>query len=81
MGKGPQVHLLPVGTVGTATLKNVCHPGASAGLAESCGVLPGMLRLIVVLLQKCSKPKMRHSVIKDNVITKLGFCGPQRVFL
>lgn len=77
MGKGPQVHLLPVGTVAAA-----CHSGSSAGLAESCGVLPGMLRLIVVLLQqKCSKPKMRDSVIKDNVITKLGFCGPQRVFL
>lgn len=59
MGKGPQVHLLPVGTVAAATPKNVCHSGASAGLAESCGVLPGMLRLIVVLLQKCSKPKMR----------------------
>lgn len=70
-----------MGTVAAATLKNVCHSGASAGLPESCGVLPGMLRLIVVLLQKCSKPKMRHFIIKDNVITKLGFCGPQRVFL
>lgn len=76
MEKGPQVHLLPVGTVAAA-----CHSGSSTGLAESCGVLPGMLILIVVLLQKCLKPKMRDSVIKDNVITKLGFCGPQRVFL
>lgn len=80
-GEGAQAHLLPVGTDAAATLKNVCHSGASAGLAGSCGVLPGMLRLIVVLLQKCSKPKMRDSVMKDNVITTLGFCGPQRVFL
>lgn len=70
-----------MGTVAAATLKNVCHSGASASLPESCGVLLGMLRLIVVLLQKCSKPKMRDFIIKDNVITKLGFCGPQRVFL